>query len=64
MTLPENGRRQWNKTVTTLFNKTLGKNIFYFYLKSKEISGQPNVNKEQTLEKFERINYISMCDLL
>ena len=40
------------------------KNVFYFYLKSKELSGQPNVNEEQTLEKFKRINYILMCDLL
>ena len=37
MTLPENGRRQWNKTVTMLFNKTLGENekCLLFLLKIK-----------------------------
>ena len=56
------GTKQWLCCSIKLLVKM--KNVFYFYLKSKELSGQPNVSEEQTLEKFERINYILMCDLL
>ena len=37
----KSGRKQWNKMMTTLFNKVLGENkkcIFYFYLETKETS--------------------------
>ena len=32
---PTNVKRQWNKTVKTLFYKVFGENIFYFYLKNE-----------------------------
>ena len=56
------GTKQWLRCSIKLLVKM--KNVFYFYLKSKELSGQPNINEEQTLEKLKRINYILMCDLL
>ena len=34
----KNSRRQWNETVSVLFNKVLGENencVFYFYLKTE-----------------------------
>ena len=46
MNLPEKLQKVMEQTVNTLFNKALGENekcVFYFYLKTKGIFGQPNI---------------------
>ena len=48
MKLPEKCQKAVEKKNCTLHNKTLGENekyVFWFYLKTKGIFGQPNISE-------------------
>lgn len=54
MSCLKDGRRQWNKTVNVLFNKVIGqseKDVFYFYLKTKQLFGQYKTQSSQYVLK-------------